>query len=230
MTMSRYFFSCLMLLCSYGCLAQQSDSVSHAIRVKDTTDRQLRISFDIARPVIGLFYESRNSYEVMADYYLRNEIYAVVEGGWGSAQVDYDDLKYKTNNIFFRLGIDKTLFPRQKNTDWGAAFIGLRYGMGLIERSDAFYRTDDGYGGVTTGNVPGADFTAHWFEVTGGVRLELLPYLFTGWNIRGKFLLNQKQFRSLQPSFIAGYGQGDKNAVFDFNFYLAYAFRWKRHK
>jgi hypothetical protein len=65
-------------------------------------------------------------------------------------------------------------------------------------------------------------------EVTGGMRVELVKGLMAGWNVRGKFLLNTADFRDLAPLYVAGYGRGEKNAVFDFNLYLGYAIRWRK--
>jgi len=56
--------------------------------------------------------------------------------------------------------------------------------------------------------------------------VEIFKGLFAGWTIRGKFRLNQAPFRELPPAYIAGYGKGDKNAIFDFGFYINYAIRW----
>jgi len=104
----------------------------------------------------------------------------------------------------------------------------VRYALAFIERSEARYTIFDNFWGNTSGTIPGKNMTAHWLELTGGVRVELAKGLFTGWTIRGKFLLNGNQFKDLPPPYVAGYGRGDKNSIFDFNFYISYAIRWKK--
>jgi hypothetical protein len=106
------------------------------------------------------------------------------------------------------------------------AFIGLRYGVGFVDRGTATYTTHDTLWGYTTGTIPEKSTIIQWFEITGGVKVELFKNIFAGWNIRGKFLITQSAFTQLPPSFIAGYGKGDKNSIFDFNFFLSYAIRW----
>jgi len=230
--MLKYFFSLLLILLSLGVKAQTvadttaRDTAAVAKTATFQSGKQLRFSCDIGRFVANALYDDRKSYEFMADYYIGKEVYIVAESGWGNAHVDYDNLKYKTDNIFFKAGVDKSMFPRQRARDWSGAFMGLRYGYSPINRSSAWYKTDDGVGGVTTGTIDPATLSAHWFELTGGMRLELIPHLFAGWNVRGRFLLNQGSFKELRPAFIAGYGAGDKNTVFDFNFYVSYALRW----
>jgi hypothetical protein len=227
-SISRWLFCLLLLPCAVA--AQQSpDTAAGTLTIAKkelANGGQFRLGFDISRPLLNSVYKNRAGYELMADAYLRKEMYLVAEGGWGNSDIDYDNLKYDTKNIFFRLGIDKYLFPRKYPDDWNGAFVGLRYGVAPTSRSDAWYRTDDGLGGVTTGSTPGTQFTAQWFELTGGMRVALVQHLFAGWNVRGKFLLNKKSFGALSPAYIAGYGQGDKQSVFDISFYLSYAIRW----
>ena len=150
--------------------------------------------------------------------------------GFGNSNIQYADLKYATNNSFLRVGFDKSLFARKRPQDWGLGFFGLRYGLALIQRGDAQYTTDDGLGGHTSGQIASDNFNAHWLELCGGMKVELFRGLFAGWTIRSKFLLNQKAFGDLKPAYIAGYGAGEKLTAFDYNFYIAYAFRWASKK
>lgn len=187
---------------------------------------QLNLGIDIIRPIVNA--NDKYSYEFEADYYLKNEMYLAAEGGWGTSTVNYTDLKYNTSNYFFRAGFNKILLPRENAKDWGGLFMGLRLATAGIQRSAATYTVIDTTWGNSTGALGSKNFNGYWMEITGGVRVELYKGLMAGWNIRGKFMLNGKAFNDLAPLYIAGYGRGDKNAVFDFNFYLSYAIRWKR--
>ncbi|MBS1772236.1 MAG: hypothetical protein JST82_05205 [Bacteroidetes bacterium] len=227
--MSKYFTSILFLLLSIGAFAQddEDDMPSNKPVSSDSTS-QLRLGFDISRPVFNALIPEKKSYEIELDFYGKKEIYYVLEGGWGSGKLDSTYLRYSNSNTFFKAGINKGILQRLFPGDWDMAFIGLRYGIGFINRSDASYLIVDSTWGNSSGIIPGKNLTAHWFELTGGVRVELFKGLFAGWNIRGKFILNGKQLKELPPYYIAGYGKGDKASIFDFNFYLDYAIRWKR--
>ncbi len=187
--------------------------------------RQLRLSVDIAKPLAAVLLKDRMGIELMADYYLRKELYLVAEAGGGNVRYHYPDLSYQASNTFFRFGIDKSMIPRMHPDDWDMVFIGARYGMALVRLSEADYITKDPFWGETSGAMPARNFTGHWFEVTGGMRVEMVKGFFIGWNVRGRFLLNRSAFKELAPLYIAGYGRGDKNGIFDFNFYLSYALR-----
>lgn len=199
------------------------------VKKKDMAGHQLTLGFDIVRPVAKYFSDNKQGYEFGADYYLKNELYLAAEGGWGSSDVSYNDLKYSTSNTFYRLGFNKVLLARENPTDWSGMFMGLRLAMAPIDRSAATYTITDSLWGNSSGSLAGKSFNGYWAEITAGVRLDVYKGILAGWNIRGKFLLNGRTFSDLAPLYIAGYGRGDKNAVFDFNFYLSYAIRWKRH-
>ncbi len=227
--MSKFIFSFLICLSPCFLFAQESEEDTAGMK-KTYSGYQLRFSFDASKLLLNRLVENRSAYEGAIDYYLNGESYAVAEFGAGNSNIDYPDLKYKTNNTFLRLGIDKSLFVRKKPQDWGLGFFGFRYGLGMIRRNDANYTTNDGLGGVTTGVIPADNFTSHWFELTGGMKVELLRGLFAGWTVRAKFLLNQGALGDLKPAYIAGYGPGEKATAFDYNFYIAYAIKWSSAK
>jgi hypothetical protein len=224
----------MLIWCLAGAVVAraQADTTQSEGEVKKVyaLPHQLRFGVDITRPIANLFLKTRQSYEFQVDYAIKNETYLVAEAGWGSANIDYSDLRYKSNNMFLRVGVDKTMLTRIASSDWDMLFVGMRYGFAPIKRSDATYTTTDSLWGNTSGMIQGKSLTAHWLEVTAGIRVEMIQGLFLGWNIHGRFLLNQKPFRELPPSFIAGYGKGDKNTIFDYNFYVSYALRWGRKK
>ncbi len=226
-------FSTLAILGTRPAFAQTADTIvadtsDVKLKKKDLAGHQLCLGIDIVRPVENAFLNNRYGYEVAGDYYMHNEFYGTLEGGWGGSNVAYTDLKYTTRNDFIRLGFNKTILTRERPTDWDMMFMGLRLGLANVSRSNASYTVTDSLWGNTSGGTKGANFAAVWLELTGGMRVELVKGLFAGWNIRGKFMMNGKSFNSLSPLYIAGYGQGDKNSAFDFNVYVSYAVRWKR--
>lgn len=225
----KYFISPVLVLFSYSVFAQ--DSADTTLPDKNKVDNhQLRFNVEVSKPFTSIYQSKYTNYEMEVDYYWKKEGYIALEGGYGSATVDYTDLKYNSSNTFLKLGYNKSMLSRLMPKDWDMAFIGIRYAIGFIDRGAANYLIVDSTWGNSPGTVPSQSLTAHWAEVVGGVRVEVYKGFFLGWTARGKFLINQKQFEELPPSYIAGYGKGDKNAIFDFNVYLSYAIRWDKKK
>lgn len=226
--MSRCIIKIILLLLVPLSSFCQDDEDSTAVTSFTDSLRLLRFSADISKPVFNSFSDKRKSYEFEADYYWKKELYVVGNAGFGKGRINDSSLQYTSSNVFIKAGLNKSMLSRVMPGDWDMAFIGFRYGVALIKRGDAFYRTKDNFWGSTTGIIPGTNLTAHWAEVAAGVKLELYRGIFTGWTVSGRFLLNKKQLRELPPSYISGYGKGDKNSVFDLNFYLGYAIKWNR--
>lgn len=225
-----YISTLLLIACTSQVQAQQDSTITKKKKAKkvQATENQVRFGIDISKPIENAFLKNRTGYEFQADYYYKNDVYFTLEGGFGGSNYDYDNLSYTSTNGFFRVGVDKGLLRRIGGSDWDMAFVGARYGMAIINRSEGNYLIVDPLWGNSTGTVPAKSFTGHWAELNAGVRVELFKGIFAGWNVRGKFLINQGQFKELPPSYVAGYGKGDKNTVFDFNFYISYALRWNK--
>jgi hypothetical protein len=217
----------LLTLVVYG-QADSTNSRADSTAKQQPTHRQLTIGFDVSAPIKNALQSSRTGYELCADYYLRNELYLALEGGWGSSNVAYPDLKYTANSYFARVGFHRFLFPRETPNDWGGMLLGLRLGYAGVNRGAATFTIIDSVWGNATSAQPSKTFGAYWIELNGGVRVELYKGIMAGWTLRGKFLMNGKSFADLAPLYVAGYGRGDKNAVFDINFYISYALRQRR--
>ncbi|MBS1781685.1 MAG: hypothetical protein JSS78_01330 [Bacteroidetes bacterium] len=226
--MYKYFFSIILLLFPFFVFAQSDSTNGASDEVVKPDQHQFRVGVDISKPMLNLIFSTKFSYEFAIDYHVPKDLYLTLEGGWGGSNVDYADLGYNCRNSFVKVGVDKSMLPRLFPKDWDYLFVGVRYGIASITRSEARYMTTDPVWGQTTGVIPGKSITAHWAELTAGLRVELLRGFFAGYTVRGKFLISQSAFKELPPAFVAGYGKGDKPTVFDFNFYLQYALRWKR--
>lgn len=227
-------FSWLMVCCPYSLLAQSNtdtatvDTSEEVVVRTEPTVHQLALSFDVFQPIMNYHNEVKEGYQFAIDYYLHKELYLVLEGGWGSAHVNYSDLAYNSKNSYYAFGFNKSLINRLTPNDWDMVFMGLRLAAAPIERTMGTYTVVDSFWGSTSGTIPAKNFVGVWAEITAGIRLELIKGFCVGWNIRGKFMLDGKSFKDLPPTYIAGYGKGDKGSVFDFNFYLTYALRWNR--
>ena len=196
--------------------------------VKSPTFTYVRVGIDLSKVVSSFLQKQYDVIEFQADVYYKKDLYFAAEFGAGNSLVDNDFLTYKSNNTFISIGLDKTFFAKDFRGDFDNAFVGLRYGVGLINRGEASYSIQDIVWGNTQGLIPAEHFIAHWLELTGGFRMELMKNIFVGWNIRARTFINPTKFEKLPPSYVAGYGRGDKNSNFGYNFYLLYGLGKRR--
>ncbi len=193
---------------------------------KEPFIQQLRIGIDVSKFLVNSLFPSKQAYGFQVDYALRNEIYLNGETGFGRGKVDYSFLNYNTDAFFIKFGIDKSFLDRLSIEDFDMGFLGVRYGIAAGKRGEADFIVTSPLGTQFPGQSESQSFLIHWVEVTGGIKVEVWNRIFLGWSFSGKFMLNPNVFEELSPHFIPGYGKGDKNSTFDFNFYLSYALRW----
>lgn len=207
----------LLLLCGSMQLNAQKDSTFKKWRY-------VRIGVDLASVLGSFLSDENNRTEFQLDIAWKPDINLVAEFGFGDARVENENLRYKSSNQFIRLGLDKNFFNREFKGDKDNAFVGLRYGISAVKRQSATYFITDPIWGNTEGILPAEKFTAHWLELTGGFRMEIMKNIFAGWNVRAKTFLNPARFKELPPGYLAGFGRADQNTAFGFHFYLLYGF------
>lgn len=198
-------------------------------KAKEPFERQGRVMLDISHPIGSFINPNQYDYEAYFDYNFWKDGFLVLETGYGGGKIDYENLKYKSSNIFFKIGVDKSMFTPIYKGDWDMVTVGARYGIGIGQRGDATFTIPNPFGGTTEGSVAAKNFVSHWFEITLGLRFELFPRLYTGWNARIRFNFTPDIFQGqVSPNFMAGYGQGDQATSFGFNYYIGYALRWQK--
>jgi len=203
-----------------------SSTVAKKKEPKLSYEHQLRIGVDVARLATNFIDKDKIGYEVQFDYLLRNKNYAVFETGFGKNTVDYTNLKYNNNGAFFKIGLDKNVIDIVNDHDYDIFFIGVRYGMAFGKRDSVTFLVPSYFGPPSEGGKPAENYFIHWGEITLGLRVEIFKQVFVGWNARIKFLFNSGAFQELAPSYVPGYGAGDKSTVAGGNFYVNYAIRW----
>ncbi|MCC7029264.1 MAG: hypothetical protein IT257_03090 [Chitinophagaceae bacterium] len=219
-------FKRILLCCCFFASLQTAPAA-----VKDSTEKKFdyfRIGVDLSKLLASPLAKDYNAYEFTIDLHYRRDLYLVADAGFGNSVISNTNLTYKSRNTFLRFGLDKTFFNQEYKRDLDNAFVGLRYGVSLVNRSEAEYFIKDTVWGNSSGRIQSADFTAQWLELVGGFRIELLKNIFLGWNIRARTFVNPKKFAQLPPGYIAGYGRGEKNTSFGYNFYLMIGFGSKR--
>ncbi len=187
-----------------------------------------RLGIDLSKIVVSPLAKNYNAYEFTFDAHYKKDLFLVADFGFGNSEVSNQNMDFKSKNIFGRIGLDKTFFNQEFKGDMDNAFIGLRYGFGIVNRGEANYYIKDTVWGNTAGTMPPSNFIAHWLELGGGFRIEIVKNIFLGWNVRAKTFINPKKFEELPPSYLAGYGRSEKNTAFGYNFYLMVGFGQKR--
>ncbi len=148
---------------------------------------------------------------------------------------------YQSQGSFFRFGPDVNLLVNQaKNSfraDGDIIFFGLRFARAQVTDAMTLQTRDDteDIDGNNNAFWPSQEITTQnsnrgviWLEMTAGMKVQLYRNIFLGYNLRFKFARNFAGEPSLIPYEIPGFGPGENEESFRFDYYLIYQIPFKK--
>ena len=191
------------------------------IKKADITDQTplfngLTIQPDVASIVSSLLSTGETySYEAGIQIDLKHKFYPVVEMGFaGANKTAANNINFKTNGLYGRIGVDLNLLtPKKDEKPTTTLFLaGVRLGMSSFPYniSNAIM-TDDYWGGNQSINYSDKIATKLWYEIVIGMRVEVTKNIFMGWTVRNKSLLSQDTTGEVTPWYVPGYGINTEN-------------------
>jgi len=158
---------------------------------------------------------------------LKKKYYPIVELGIaGANKLSVDNIGFKTNGLFGRLGIDINLIkPKKDSKPTTNLFLaGVRLGMTNFGYDLTNVTITDNYwGGTETINYTNQRSTKVWFEIVAGVRVEVFKNIFMGWTVRNKNLIGEDKPGKVFPWYIPGFGQ-NTGSNWGINYTVGYHF------
>jgi Domain of unknown function (DUF6048) len=179
------------------------------------------VGIDAAKAVYNIVDKDRLRLECLTEAFLKNTNWFTIQVGMANAKFASNLLQYSSNSSGMLLSTSKSLFPFNNATEMDNAFVGIGYGVATNQISEAKYKIADVWG-VTNGVIPSSNKIAHFAELNLGFRVGITQRLMASWRIQGKAILNNNNFNSIAPIYIANYGSGDKSTSFGYNFVLTY--------
>jgi len=189
-----------------------------------------RVDVDAAS-VVQTLAGSKQTYsmESSIQFDLKHRYYPVFELGIGGAdKTSNNDVSFKTDSHFERVGIDFNLIKRKSgaNASNNLFLAGFRLGMSHFKYDINNLSIDDDYWGtkepINYNNLSSSSF---WYEVDAGIRVEIIKNIYIGWTVRYKKLLGSDKSDSGEPYpwYIPGFGKYD-TSNWGFNYTIGYKF------
>lgn len=222
----KYFFSILLIFGSIISLFAQADETKKKkapVEVKkiDTVKVSyaptgVRIGTDLISIGRSQFDPKFNGWEVNADidFY---RYYLAVDYGYWAKHLDIKNGTYENSGNYFRVGADVNFLL--KDPDRNMFFMGYRYGQSNFDHSSNYikYFVVDPQYGVSSSDK---DMSAHWMELTAGLRVKIWKMIWMGYTARFKFAPRAKGYSEMQPFDIPGYGLFEKKIYWGFNYQI----------
>lgn len=188
----------------------------------------IRVEADIS-PVLALFSTNNEifSYEAAVQFYIKNRYFPVVEVGFaGADKISTFAMGYRGEGLFYRLGMDFNMLKSKEGSKPtnNMLLLGARLGFTTFKYDLTGIDLSDGYWNETIEkdmyDLPG---TKMWFEISGGLRVELTKNIFAGWTFRYKNLITTDAIGDYKAWYIPGYGLNTEG-VWGFNYLVGYKF------
>ncbi len=187
----------------------------------------VRVSFD---PTVSLkrFLQEANmsGFEATIDSEIRQNLFVIGGLGLLNCNFDYTNFDYTNTGIFGMIGADLNLSEYKNPDDRNIFFIGLRYGLASLSHEAGNVVMDNYWGEYATA-VERESHSAGWVELAMGIKAELTKNMFIGWTGEAKFRTHISSGK-MTPYCIPGFGKNKSSFAFDLNFFVAYAFSFKR--
>lgn len=188
-----------------------------------TVQGGLRLGIDISRFALHFFQPYRTDVAVQADIRLTQKLYGAFEVGYNRTSHSDTNYTYKGNGAYATVGVDYDLLKKKDPTDKNMVYAGIHYGFARNTYEAPFYNIHNQYWqSETPGSFPSTSMTAHWIELTFGMRVEALPNFFLGWAVREKIMLSNNAVEGFDPIIIPGFGSGSKSSQFDLTYTVSY--------
>jgi len=221
----------IILLSSFvGCFC--IDVFSQEKTDKDATEeialyQGLKVSVDAYSLVMSTLSKETYSFEGNVQVNLKERYFPILEMGFaGADKTSINDYGFKTAGLFTKIGVDYNMLKPNRS---GANihkyfFVGARYGFSRFSYDVTNIVIDNGYwSGYIYRDFNDVKATKHWFEIVGGLHVEVLKNIYLGWNMRLKVQLGSEKYGEISPWYIPGIGIKSVGN-FGFNYMVGYRF------
>jgi hypothetical protein len=169
------------------------------------------------------------SYEAALQADFKHKYFPIFELGYaGADKLTVENVGFKTNGLFGRAGIDFNMLKQKKDSKrtTNLLLLGLRLGMSSFNYNISNVNiADDYWGGSTQAlNYNNISTTKIWYELTAGIRVEVLKNMFMGWTIRSKTLISKDVDGAVTPWYIPGFGI-NKGSNLGISYTIGYKFQ-----
>ncbi|UII28609.1 DUF6048 family protein [Fulvivirga maritima] len=180
----------------------------------------VRIGTDVISIVKTFTKDEYTEFNITADIDFHKYLFNVELGRMEqSMSTDNDSAAYEVKGSYLKLGPDINFLV--KDPDRSALFVGLRYALSSFSDNLSYINNDPTYG-VTNGNLENSNITAHWFELTTGLKVQIAKPLWMGYTARFKVRLSNFEEEELMPHTIPGYGLAEDNVTWGFNYWIMF--------
>lgn len=228
-----FIFSAFLVMLAVTAAAQKpaKDSAKQVKVITMAVPAGLRVGLDISRFVVHYFQPYRTDVTVNLDARFRDRLYFASDISYNRTSHKDENYTFRSSGLSTTLGVNYNFLKRQEPKENFMIYGGARYGLAFYNYEVPTYLIKSDYWGNYTSSVPKTSQLAHWFELTVGIKVEVLKNFYLGWSLHERILLSRNVAKQdFPPLVIPGYGKGYKNNSFDMQYSVSYLFPFYKVK
>lgn len=189
---------------------------------QDTIDFPMRAGVGAAlyQPVSVLAGRYPQGIELNGFLDLNERLSLAFDAGSSRFRNETHNYSYENKGFYFRGGADLNMLNPVKASGRYYAGLSLKYGVSFFTHSVPYMRYENYWGSFVT-NMAGSSCTAHFLDVSPGIRVELFRNFFIGWSVSGRLLLWSGAGKHMRAIDIPGFGSGSKPLTAGINYYIS---------
>ena len=127
------------------------------------------------------------------------------------------ELRFKSSMApFFKVGMAYNLNYNDKNKA-DTYLVMMRYGVAWNKADITnLYYADDVWGALGPISLTDQEYTTHWIELGGMIKVQVWQHISMGWDLYWKIKLAQTGTKLGEPYYVPGLGANDSSLGFSF--------------
>jgi len=214
----EYFISILLIIFSTFSSSHAQDTVLIPLKIKVGVDLLGPVNYYLNKDIL-----SAEGY-IAAD--LNEKLTITLNAGYLDYKNSEYNFEYNTKGSYLRAGVDLNLIKPKKSQGKYWVGAGLRYGLSVYNSEVPFFSKEN-YWGKTYSSVGTKSGMAHFFELSPGVRAEVLKNFTIGWSVSLRKLISSGA-NDVKPIYIPGYGNTGKTLSTGMNYFIVWNIPFKK--
>jgi hypothetical protein len=187
---------------------------------------KIKAGLELSGPVIYYVAKKTLNAEGYLSLDLNEKTSMTISAGYANFKDTRYNYNYNNKGIFIRIGPDFNLRKPEVKSDKYWAGIGIRYGFSSFTSETPSFK-ESNYWGTTASAIPPAASTAHFLEVTPGIRSEVFKNFSIGWSVSLRMRLYTSSGKDLTPIFIPGFGNVGKAIGTGISYFIVWNIPYK---
>lgn len=222
----KSIFSFILILISTSFSFAQDDNLYAPEEEKvPLVLKGIKLGINVGRFADIQFKPERFSYEASFDFNFNDNYFGIFEAGYSEIDLKKDNYHYLSDGTFFKLGMDYNMLKKHPTDYLG---MGFRIGRANLNQSANSILLDDNHWPTYSTSLNSKSYNTYWFEVSFGLKGELLKNIYFGWSAMVKVRITGGKDADFQPYDIPGFGKGENAINLGANYYIYYQIPFNR--